>query len=123
MAIKYRSPIFRDDRWLSISGRRGVLRVEPRYRIWWRQAYEHEGREVIFLAAAVDEPASIVRRFAEKNGMSFIVLLDEGSNVAFDYRVRGIPATFFISRDGEIVTRYDGGMSPRALEDGLSRIR
>jgi peroxiredoxin len=75
------------------------------------------------LHLAVDEPARTVRRFADKNGMSFTILLDDGRRVASDYRVRGIPATFFISRDGEIVTRYDGGMSPRALEDGLSKIR
>jgi thiol-disulfide isomerase/thioredoxin len=87
------------------------------------QAYERERGEVIFLAVSVEESARTVRRFADKNGMFFTILLDEDGNVASDYRVRGIPVTFFISRDGEIAARYEGGLSPHRLEDGLSRIR
>lgn len=87
------------------------------------KAYEREQGEVVFVAISVEEPAGTVRRFAEENDMAFIILLDGGGEVASDYRVRGIPTTFFISRDGEIVARYVGAMSPNRLEEGLSRIR
>lgn len=87
------------------------------------EAYEREGGEVVFLAISVDEPAGTVRRFAEKNGMPFIILLDDGGKVASNHKVRGIPVTLFISREGEIVARYAGQMSPQRLEEGLSRIR
>jgi peroxiredoxin len=77
----------------------------------------------VFLAISIDEPAVVVRRFAEENQMPFIILLDEDGKVSSDYRVNGIPATFFINRDGEIVVRYVGQMSPRMIEEGLGRIR
>jgi DsbE subfamily thiol:disulfide oxidoreductase len=87
------------------------------------EAYEQEQGEVVFLAISVEEPASAVRRFAEEYDMPFTVLLDEGGKVAADYGVRGIPVTFFVSGDGEIVVRYTGQMSPRTIKEGLRRIR
>jgi peroxiredoxin len=87
------------------------------------QAYEQEQGKVVFLAIAVDEPANAVRRFAEENEMPFTILLDGGGKVASEYRVNGIPVTFFINRDGEIMVRYVGQMSSHAIEEGLRRIR
>jgi thiol-disulfide isomerase/thioredoxin len=87
------------------------------------EAYQRERGEVIFLAISVEEPRDIVRRFARENGMPFTILLDERGEVASDYRVKGIPTTFFISRDGEIVARYVGPIPPHRLEQGLDRIR
>ncbi len=86
-------------------------------------AYEQEHGEVVFLAISVEESASTVRRFAKKNDMPFIILLDTDGEVASDYGVRGIPATFFVNSEGEIVVRYVGQMSPRVIEEGLRRIR
>ena len=89
----------------------------------FRQAYEQEQGKVVFLSIAVDEPASAVRRFAEENEMPFTILLDDDGKVASEYRVSGIPVTFFINRDGEIMVRYVGQMSSHAIEEGLRRIR
>jgi len=87
------------------------------------EAYEQEEGRIVFLAISVDEPAATVRRFAQEHRIPFTILLDEGGKVASDYGVNGIPVTFFIGRDGEIVVRYVGQMSPRAIEEGLRRIR
>ena len=87
------------------------------------EAYEREQGQIVFLAISIDEPAVVVGRFAEENQMPFIILLDEDGKASSDYRVNGIPATFFINRDGEIVVRYVGQMSPRMIEEGLRRIR
>jgi thiol-disulfide isomerase/thioredoxin len=87
------------------------------------EAYQRESGEVIFIAISVDEPASTVRRFATQNDMPFIILLDDGGKVASRQKVRAIPVTLFINRDGEIVARYAGQMSPARIEQGLSRIR
>jgi peroxiredoxin len=87
------------------------------------KAYEREQGRVVFLAISVDEPERTVRRFVEDNGVSLTVLLDDGGEVAADYRVEGIPTTFFISRDGEIVARYVGQIPSHRIEDGVRRIR
>lgn len=87
------------------------------------KAYEQEEGQVVFLAISVDEPAATVRRFAQEHDIPFTILLDEGGKVASDYGVSSIPVTFFIGRDGEIIVRYMGQMSPWAIEEGLRRIR
>jgi len=87
------------------------------------EAFEREGGQVVFLAISIDEPERAVRRFAEKNDISFIILLDEGGKVASEYQVKSIPITFFVNRDGQVVMRYVGQIPTHRLEDGLSRIR
>ena len=87
------------------------------------EAYQREEGKIVFLAISVDEPDDTVRRFAEKYDIPLVILLDDGAKVASDYKVRSIPVTFFISRDGEVVVRYTGQMSPHRIEEGLSRIR
>jgi len=87
------------------------------------EAYEQEQGQVVFLAVSIGEPSSTVRRFAQEHGMPFIILLDRNERVAGDYQVRGIPATFFVTREGTIAMRYVGQMSPRVIEEGLGRIR
>lgn len=87
------------------------------------EAYEREGGQVVFLAISIDEPERAVRRFAEKNDISFVILLDEGGKVASEYQVKSIPITFFVNRDGQVVMRYAGQIPTHRLEDGLSRIR
>ena len=44
-----------------------------------------------------------------------IVLLDDGGEVASDYGVGGVPITFFVGRNGEIVAYYEGQMSPHRI--------
>ncbi len=87
------------------------------------EANQREGGKTVFLAISVDEPDGTVRRFAKKNDITLTILLDDGGKVASNYKVRSIPVTFFISRDGEVVARYTGQMSPHRIEEGLSRIR
>jgi cytochrome c biogenesis protein CcmG/thiol:disulfide interchange protein DsbE len=87
------------------------------------EAYEREGGQVVFLGISINEPEPAVRRFVEKNEISFTVLLDGGGKVASEYQINGIPVTFFVNRDGQIVMRYVGQIPTHRLEDGLSRIR
>jgi thiol-disulfide isomerase/thioredoxin len=98
----------------------GPCRIELPHLI---EAYERERDDVVFLAISINERKDTVRQFVEENEMPFIILLDGSGEVASDYRVKGIPTTFFISRDGEIVARYVGPMPPHRLEQGLDRIR
>jgi thiol-disulfide isomerase/thioredoxin len=98
----------------------GPCRVELPHLI---EAYERERDEVVFLAISIREREDTVRRFVEENEMPFIILLDSTGEVTSDYQVKGIPTTFFINRDGEIVARYVGPIPPHRLEQGLDRIR
>jgi len=68
-----------------------------------------------------NEPAAAVRSFIREQGIRYPVLL-EGRNVAMDYKVRGIPTTFFIDKEGVIVTQRVGRAGESWLEEQIQRI-
>lgn len=57
-----------------------------------------------------------MKAFAQERELTFTILLDEASTVANAYQVRGIPASFFIDRDGVIQVRHTGALD-KALID------
>ena len=70
----------------------------------------------------IGEDAETVRAFIEKEGLTFPTLLDEGSDVARLYRVRGIPTSFFISRDGLIQAQHTGPLNGSLVRRYLDQL-
>lgn len=68
---------------------------------------------VLALGADSRESPEQLRKFAEAMGVTFPVIHDEGAG-AFEYRVVGIPTSFFIDKNGIIQVRH---MSALTLED------
>ena len=61
------------------------------------------------------------RDFQEEFGLTFPIALDSpGTEVFNQYRLRGLPDTFFIDRDGVVRDVVIGPLSRRALEEKLS---
>ena len=83
---------------------------------------EFKNKKFIILAVDMQEGSETVRKFKEKFKLSFPILLDEDGVVASYYGVRGIPATYFIDREGYL---YAVAMGARdwASEDALELIR
>ncbi len=67
--------------------------------------------ELIMLAVDLGENPSRVKEFVEEFGLSFTILLDADGKVAQQYNIRGIPATFFIDKDGIIQSVRIGAFS------------
>ncbi|MFC1874855.1 redoxin domain-containing protein [Chloroflexota bacterium] len=84
---------------------------------------EWQDKGLILLTINKRESLSKVRSFMQDNGYSFPVLLDTNNDVAQEYNVTGIPATFFIDKDG-IIQEWRLGSFPskEAIEDFLSKI-
>ena len=78
----------------------------------WNQ-YRDDGLTV--LAVNQQERASRVRAFVEELGLTFPVLLDRNGTVGARYRLRALPTTFFIGRDGVIRDVVLGGPMSEAL--------
>jgi peroxiredoxin len=76
--------------------------------------YREEGLEII--AVNVQESQSIVQPFADDFGMNFHVALDKRGAVSDDYRIIGLPTTYFIDRQGVIRSVFQGPFVER-LED------
>ena len=85
----------------------------------------HEGwsaRGLVILAVNVGDSPAQVQQFIDGNGYTFPVLLDAEGEAAERYRVRGIPTTIFIDKEGIIKEMKVGSFpSPEAIEASLSR--
>jgi len=57
---------------------------------------------LVILAVDLQENPSRVKEFVEEFGLSFPVLLATNQEVPLAYNIRGIPATFFIDKNGII---------------------
>jgi peroxiredoxin len=65
-------------------------------------------RGLVVLAINLRESAAEVVRFTSELGLSFPVLLDEDGQVATRYRVRALPTTVLIDRQGRVLGRAVG---------------
>ena len=65
-----------------------------------------------------DEPAK-ARAFLSASGSAYPTLDDPEGAMAVDYGVAGVPETFFIDRDGQIVRKISGPVSAVALAETL----
>lgn len=81
-----------------------------------------KNKKFTILAVDMQEGSETVRKFKEKFKLSFPILLDEDGVVASYYGVRGLPATYFIDRDGYL---YAVAMGARdwAGEDAIQLIK
>jgi len=67
------------------------------------------------------EPASLVREFAVKYGLTSTFLMDPAGELGFNYRVRSTPTTFFLDTNGEIQAIRIGVVSYGWLESNVKR--
>ena len=81
----------------------------------------HSSESAVILAVNFGEPAATVRAFVQENKLSFRVLTDEDSTIGRLYRVRGIPTTVFIDKQGRIVETHVGPMSRAEAEKSLAK--
>ena len=71
-----------------------------------------------FVVLAIDlrEKQKTVKKFVEKNKISFPVLLDTDGQVGNNYGVRGVPAHFIINRQGEVIGMAKGAIGWTSVE-------
>jgi len=82
-------------------------------------------RGLVVLAVNFKESAPEVRLFLDKLGVSFGTVLDTDGKVSEKYRVRGLPVTFLVDREGTLrwkaigVREWDGPHGRAHLEEVL----
>ena len=70
-------------------------------------AYQH--KNFVVLGVANDSQGkTVVAPFVKTYKLTFPVVLDADRGVSLKYRVRGIPVTYVLDRQGKIVGRYEG---------------
>ena len=68
------------------------------------------------------ETVESAKAFIEKNGYTFPVFFDTMLEAAMAYNATGLPCTFFISAEGELVAYARGMLTADRLLEGISRI-
>lgn len=69
-----------------------------------------------------DVSPEVIQSFVTQNGYTFPVLLDEGSQVAQNYGVYGIPQTFILDENGKLLYIKYGPFEQDELQNILERL-
>lgn len=73
---------------------------------------------LVVLGIAMDDPPAPVRKFAQKMGVNYPVLLGN-QKLADQYWVKGLPACIFIDRNGKITDQVPGAATRSFLENEI----
>ncbi len=89
------------------------------------QEYKREDGVVIGVDILVSEifkgyDENDVRQFVQRGGYSWTFVLDTTGEVATNYKIRYIPASFFLDKEGIIRAINIGPMTKRAIETKLA---
>ena len=68
------------------------------------------------IAVSIGEPSAAVRRYFDAEGIRFPVLVDTNGRLQADWRVRAVPASFVLDRQGRIRFRSVGYTTRAGLE-------
>jgi len=78
------------------------------------QRFRDEG--LLVIGVNMQEGKSIARHYAEDYGMDFPIAIDVDGEVGDEYRLLGLPMTFFIDRSGVIRSVFTGPFQERQGE-------
>lgn len=80
---------------------------------------ETKDKNIVILAVNVGENKDKVKKFIEKKGYDFPVVLDESQDVAQNYGVQGFPTTLFIDEEGYVYSGIQGPMTDDIMRKEL----
>jgi len=84
------------------------------------ETYDRErDRGLVILGVNVKENLSNVRKFTSDFGATFPILMDADGSVASQYRIVGLPVTWFIDREGIARAQVIGLVTESLLKSNL----
>ena len=73
------------------------------------QAYdEYKDEGLVIVGLNMQEGRAVIEPFAEERGIEFPLLIDRDGEVGDEYRLLGLPTTYFIDSDGVIQSVFTG---------------
>lgn len=91
----------------------------PRLEAAWRR-YRDDG--VLVVGVAYQDSETNARQFIARHGKTYPSGLDQGSRIAVDYGVYGVPETFFIDRTGRISKKHVGEIDDATLRTTIESL-
>lgn len=77
---------------------------------------------VDFVSVFVGDSASAVADYGEKLNLTFPQVPDPQSEIGSLYRTLGVPAHYFLDKDGNVVSLYVGALSETGMRERLEQI-
>lgn len=81
---------------------------------------ENKNSDLVILAVNLGEDKQTVKSFIEKNKYNFDILLDSDQDVAIKYNIVSIPTSFFIDKEGNIVSKKIGAMTLEEMKSYIN---
>lgn len=87
------------------------------------EAHQPEGFVLLGVNLTYQDSLPEVQAFVDEFGMTFPVLLDEDGHVTGDlYRLRGLPLSVFVNREGVIARLHIGALTTSQVEEYVGEI-
>jgi thiol-disulfide isomerase/thioredoxin len=88
----------------------------------FQKAYERVGSTVAFVGVDVLDQLDAAKRFRTQTGVKYTLAVDRDASVLKQLGGGlGMPTTFFVDRDGFVVERFVGPLTPSALDERLRK--
>lgn len=80
---------------------------------------DNRDRGLVILAVNMQEDPALVRQFVQEHGLTLPVVMDPDSRITLAYRVRSLPMSWFIDKDGVVRNVALGQLSPQRMRDAI----
>lgn len=87
----------------------------------WKQM-QAQGKDVIVIGIDFQEASSAATSFLQQNGITYPAALDASGSVGSTYGITSLPDTFFINRDGIVVSKELREITAQVLSNNLKLI-
>ncbi len=87
----------------------------------WKQM-QAQGKDVIFIGIDYQESSSAAASFLQQNGVTYPAALDASGTVASKYGIASLPDTFFINRNGTVISKELREITAQVLSSNLKLI-
>src|SRR5581483_2357534 len=87
-----------------------------------RFAQEYGPRGVTFVGVNVWDSGDKARAFLDEFGITYLNGADSAGSAAVDYGLTGLPETYFVDRDGQLVRKFIGPVTERALRAAVEEL-
>ncbi|WP_420435229.1 TlpA family protein disulfide reductase [Candidatus Poriferisocius sp.] len=83
------------------------------------EAAQQERPDVTFVGLAFNDTMTKAREIVADTGVTYATGLDPDSAIGNSLGILGMPTTFFITADGEVVYQHTGGLTSEQITDHL----
>lgn len=83
---------------------------------------QYKDKDFVVLAVDLGEDKNTVKSFIQQNKYNFKVLLDSDQSVAAQYNITAIPVSYFIDKDGNVVTKRVGALSEEEMQSYVKQL-